>query len=183
MSKLNTVNRPNWTKNQIRDVKKLWLDKNENIDIHLSNKINSIIKKIPPHSIFGYPHLNFIYEKLSSIFKVHRKNLLICNGSDGGIRATFDCFIKQSDKVLIPSPTFAMYDVYAKLFKTNLISFKYLLKNGEFVFDIDNFLKLIKTKNVKLICLANPDSPSGTVLKKNEVIKIIKVAKKKIVLY
>lgn len=179
MSKLNIVNRPNWTKNQIRDVKKLWLDKNENIDIYLSNKINSIIKKIPPHSIFGYPHLNFIYEKLSSIFKVHRKNLLICNGSDGGIRAIFDCFIKQSDKVLIPSPTFAMYDVYAKLFKTNLISFKYLLKNGGFVFDIDNFLKLIETKNVKLICLANPDSPSGTVLKKNEVIKIIKVAKKK----
>ena len=73
MSKLNTVNGPNWTKNQIRDVKKLWLDKNENIDIHLSNKINSIIKKIPPHSIFGYPHLNFIYEKLSSIFKVLKK--------------------------------------------------------------------------------------------------------------
>ena len=72
-----------------------------------------------------------------------------------------------------------MYDVYAKLFKTNLISFKYLLKNGEFVFDIENFLKLIKTKNVKLICLANPDSPSGKFFKKNEFIKIIKIAKKK----
>ena len=34
MSKLNTKRRAQiWTKNQIRDVKKLWLDKNENIDI------------------------------------------------------------------------------------------------------------------------------------------------------
>ena len=56
MSKLNTVNRPNWTKNQIRDAKKLWLDKNENIDIHLSNKINSIIKKIPRHIQFLDTH-------------------------------------------------------------------------------------------------------------------------------
>lgn len=177
MLKLNTVSRPSWKKNQTRDFQKLWLDKNENTDFYLSNKISSIIQKIPPHSIFGYPDLNFIYEKLSSIFKVHKKNLLVCNGSDGGIRATFDCFVKQSDKVLIPSPTFAMYDVYAKLFKTNLIPFKYTLKKNKFIFDIDNFLRIIKKKKPRLICLANPDSPSGTAIKKTEVIKIIKVAK------
>ena len=42
MSKLNTVNRPNWTKNQIRDAKKLWLDKNEKIDININKKYISI---------------------------------------------------------------------------------------------------------------------------------------------
>lgn len=178
MLKLNIVSRSSWKKNQTRDHKKLWLDKNENTDFYLSNIFKSIVKKIQPHSIFGYPDLNFIYEKLSFIFKVQKKNLLICNGSDGGIRSTFDCFVKKSDKVLIPSPTFAMYDVYAKLFKTNLISFKYSLKDGKLIFNIDNFLKIIKKKRPRLICLANPDSPSGTVLKKNEVIKIIKAAKK-----
>lgn len=178
MLKLNIVNRPSWKKNHARDCKKLWLDKNENPDIYLCNKIKSIIQKIPPHSIFGYPDLNFIYERLSSILKVHKKNLLLCNGSDGGIRATFDCFVNQSDKVLIPSPTFAMYNVYAKLFKTRLLSFKYLLKNDKFIFDINNFLQIIKKKRPRLICLANPDSPSGTVLKKNQVLQIIKTAKK-----
>jgi len=177
MFKLNLVSRPSWKKNQTRDFKKLWLDKNENTDSDLSNVIKSVIKKIQPNSIFGYPDLNFIYEKLSLIFKVEKKNLLICNGSDGGIRATFDCFVKKFDKVLIPSPTFAMYDVYAKLFKTNLISFKYSSRDGKLIFDLDNFLKIIKKRKPRLICLANPDSPSGTVLKKIEVIKIIKTAK------
>ena len=90
MQKLNIVNRPSWKKNQIRDYKKWWLDKNENIDDYLSDKISSIIRKLPPYSIFGYPDLNFIYEKFSKIFNVKKENLLICNGSDGGIRATFD---------------------------------------------------------------------------------------------
>ncbi len=178
MQKLNIVNRPSWKKNQIRDYKKWWLDKNENIDDYLSDKISSIIRKLPPYSIFGYPDLNFIYEKFSKIFNVKKENLLICNGSDGGIRATFDCFVKKSDKVLIPEPTFAMYNVYSNLFKSKLLSFKYSLINGNFVFDIEKFLLIIKKKKPKLICLANPDSPSGTVLHVKEIIKIIKAAKK-----
>jgi len=178
MQKLNIINRPIWKKNQIRDSKKWWLDKNENIDDYLSDKISSIIRKLPPYSIYGYPDLNFIYEKLSKIFKVKKENLLICNGSDGGIRTTFDCFVKKSDKVLIPEPTFAMYKVYSNLFKSNLLNFKYSLINGKFVFDIKKFLLIIKKKKPKLICLANPDSPSGTILHVDEIIKIIKVAKK-----
>ena len=45
---------------------------------------------------------------------------LMSNNINQADKRALTRFIKQSDKVLIPLPTFAMYDVYAKLFKTNL---------------------------------------------------------------
>ena len=179
-NKLNIRNiyRPDWLKNKERSKKKLWLDKNENSDLNLNLVIRSVIKKIDLTSIFAYPDLSYLYKRLAKTLNVSSKNLLLTAGSDGGIKSVFETFVKPGDLVLRTNPTFAMYSVYSKIFKVKelVIDYKYF-KSGP-KFDLKKFLDFIKKKHPKLICLPNPDSPTGHFISKKELLKIIIVAKK-----
>ena len=67
-----------------------------------------------------------------------------------------------------------MVDVYAKIFGTNQIKIEYD-KNLKL-----NYLKILKSinKNINMIMLANPNSPTGTIIDIDKIIQIIQKAKK-----
>ena len=68
-----------------------------------------------------------MYKQLRNHLKINVDQLILTNGSDGGIRMVFDLLTNQKDKVLILNPTFAMYEIYCKIFKLKYkkIEFKF----------------------------------------------------------
>ena len=69
-----------------------------------------------------------------------------------------------------------MYSIYPKIYGLKDIVINYTKsKNGPYL-DQEVFQKIKKSKP-KLICIANPNSPTGTILKKNEMIKVFRLAK------
>ncbi len=71
-----------------------------------------------------------------------------------------------------------MYSIYPKIFGLREIAINYVKSENGPHLDLDIFLKNIRKFKPKLICIANPNSPTGTILKKNEMIKVFRVAKK-----
>ena len=65
-----------------------------------------------------------------------------------------------------------MVDIYCKIFKTKQIKIGY---DKNLKLRIDDIYKSINKKTC-LVILANPNSPTGTLIKKNDLIKIIKKA-------
>lgn len=170
-----TLTRPDWTKDISRNESLLWLDKNENLDPALAKKLQSLLQEMKPYSINTYPETAKIYKKLAVLDKLAPENFLLTNGSDGSIRTVFDVFVKPGDKVLHSAPTFAMYAVYSKMFGAKVISFDYDASANGPVFDIEGFFQVIKNEKPKVVCLPNPDSPTGTVIspeKMNELIAL-----------
>ena len=150
------------------------LDKNERADAHLSFFFNKLKDNITSDLISAYPEFDKIYKKLSKKLKVNANNIVFTAGSDQAIKNTFELFYKKNKEVITIDPTFAMVDIYCKIFRTKQIKIGY-----------DNNLKLrLKdiygaiNKNTSLVILANPNSPTGTVITKRDLIKIIKKAKK-----
>ena len=62
-----------------------------------------------------------------------------------------------------------MVDVYAKLFRANQ---KKIFYEKELKLDVSKILKSIN-KKTKLVILANPNSPTGLHIKKNEVERLL----------
>ncbi len=172
------INRPTWYLNNYRKVDKLWLDKNENSDEILIKKISSFLKKIDSKDIYSYPNLGILYSTLAKILKVEMKKLLLTAGSDAGIKMVFETFLKKNDLILRVNPTFAMYSIYSKFYKTKELLIDYKNINNKLVLDIDEILYLIENKSPKLICIPNPNSPTGNLIELKDCIKILKVAKK-----
>ncbi|MBY0555124.1 aminotransferase class I/II-fold pyridoxal phosphate-dependent enzyme [bacterium] len=158
------ITRPDWTIDTSRDEKVLWLNKNENLDPVLNEQINGILKKIKPFAVNTYPENAKIYKKLAALDSLEPNNFILTSGSDGAIRNTFEVFIAPGDKVLHTHPTFAMYDVYCKMFAAEQIKVAYTYTPEGPVLDFNKFIEQIKVSQPKLVCLPNPDSPTGTVL-------------------
>ena len=172
------IKRPDWTKQIERKKSKIWVDKNENCDEFIGQINLSNIKKIKKNNIFAYPDLGKLYLLLSKNLKINYKNILITNGADGAIRLVFDTFEKKNFTVLRLEPSFAMYKIYSKIFSSKDIVINYKKKDNEPVLSKNEIIKKIKRYKPNLLLLANPNSPTGTIIKKKEIINIIKVAKK-----
>ena len=177
--KLKKIFRPDWTKGNNRNKKLLWLDKNENTDELLLNDISKIIKKVDAINYSTYPDLAKLYKKLAKKLQINPKNIMLTAGSDLGIKTVFDSFIEKNDYVLRTNPTFAMYSVYNQVFKTRekIINYKYH-DSGPYL-AIENIIDKLKKFRFRLVCLPNPDSPTGHTFSDKEINKLLKVAKKR----
>ncbi len=178
MKQFNKLKRPSWILQKPRNFEKLWLDKNENTHPKLQNLYKKILKKINPIHISSYPELGSLYKKISLYEKISSKNIIFGHGSDGCIKNIFEAFTKKDQTILTLSPTFAMYDIYPKIFGLKEYNFNYNFSTKGPFLNFKKLLKKIKQKKPKLVCIANPNSPTGTIIENYRILKLIKVCKK-----
>ena len=156
-------------------INKLRLDANERISDFESYFINRIKKKISSFHFTAYPETEKIYDQLSKKYKMPRSNFLITSGSDIGIRHCFELLTQKNSKIITLSPTFGMVDVYSKIYETRQVRIEYdqnLTLNYKKIYNSIN-------NTVSMIMIANPNSPTGTVIEHQKLLDIIKKANKK----
>lgn len=147
----------------------LRLDKNERVINFEKKFINYIKKSINTYQLASYPNINKIYQILSKDLKVSQDMICLTAGSDIALKMCFEYFTNVGSKIITLNPTFGMVDVYAKIY--NLKNFK-ISYNKDLELNIDEFLVKIK-KDISLIIIANPNSPTGTIIKPIDLEKII----------
>lgn len=150
----------------------LRLDKNERVSDFGKNILNKI--KISSFDLTAYPETGPIYQLIAKYFKIKINNIVLIPGSEFGYRMCFEYFKKKNKKIISLSPTFGMIEVYSKLFETKKIDVNY---DKNFKLNYNYLLKNISSK-ISLIIIANPNSPTGTIIEKKKLITIIKKAKK-----
>ncbi|MCC7016158.1 MAG: histidinol-phosphate aminotransferase family protein [Rhodospirillales bacterium] len=168
--------RPDRTRPEPRDPNKLWLDKNENPDPVLAGVVREIIAALPAGTHAIYPDLAPLYARLAAHVGVKPANLLLAPGSDGAIRATFETFVAPGETVLITEPTFAMYPVYCRIFGARALPVAYRPSNAGPALSADTMIEAIGRANPRLVCLPNPDSPTGTVFPPADLERIVAAA-------
>jgi histidinol-phosphate aminotransferase len=142
----------------------LWLDKNENLDPELLAVSQAVLSSIPPIALATYPEAGELYRRLAQWVGVGPESLLLTPGSDGAIRLVFEAFVEHGDAVVHTNPTFAMYPVYSQMFGAEACAVEYSRAvNGPYL-DPKALLQALREYKPKLLCLPNPDSPTGTVL-------------------
>jgi histidinol-phosphate aminotransferase len=170
------LTRPDWLKSDDRDPKKLWLDKNENVDPDLARIVREVVRNIPPEAYWTYPDTARLYRKLAMVAAAQPANLILAAGSDGIIRSIFEAYISPGDVVIHTEPTFAMYGVYAQMYGAKMMPIHYVASQAGPKLPLDELLAAIRTTRPRLVCLPNPDSPTGTLVEPAELRTIIEAA-------
>ncbi len=151
----------------------LRLDKNENLVPMPPKLLATLRKQLTSDFISAYPETDVLYTKLAKYLGCSTKNLYLSAGSDGAIKSVFEAFVSPLDTVLLVSPTYAMFYVYAKMFEVQL---KEIFYQQDLTLSSDKIIEAINTLKPKLVCIANPNSPTGTIIEPRELEKIIEVA-------
>lgn len=170
------LTRPDWTKIEGRPRDRLWLDKNENHDPALAAVVRRVVDGLDPHLFATYPDFAPLYAKLAGWLGVGPDQLRLAAGSDGIIHALFESFISPGDVVVHTAPTFAMYPLYSRMFGARAVPVAY--DRGAYgpVLSLDRLLSAIAEARPKLVCLPNPDSPTGVVKSLAEIDRLAQAA-------
>ena len=150
---------------------KLRLDFNENT-LGPSLNVLEAIKNAFNEDYCVYPEYGEIREKIAEFVGLQKKNVVVTNGGDEGIRNVIDCFVEERREIVIPCPSYAMFRFYGELGNVNV---KEALYNEDLSFNKENVLKEINDKT-DLVVLCNPNNPTGTLIKRKEIIEIAEQA-------
>jgi histidinol-phosphate aminotransferase len=158
------LRRPHALKSTPRNPQQIWLDKNENLDPQLMAFSRALLSSISPETLATYPEAGELYRKLARWVEVSPESLLLTPGSDGAIRLAFEAVIEHGDQVVHTMPTFAMYPVYSQMFGARVREIHYAPSEDGPKLDPAAILSALRELKPKLLCLPNPDSPTGTIL-------------------
>ena len=149
--------------------KYLRLDKNERVVNFNKLFLSKLKKKLNSFEITAYPNIQKTTNLIAKKFGVSSQNICLTAGSDFGLRMCFEFFCKETDKIICLEPTFGMVEVYSNLFKLKNIKIGYDYKLN---LDFKKFYKNLN-KKISLVVIANPNSPTGTVIDEKILKKII----------
>ena len=103
-------------------------------------------------------------------------DVYICHGVTEALQILFAAFLNEGDEVLAPGPHYPPYMAYPQLFGGKTVEYR-LDPNNMWSIDFDD-LESKMNDNVKLLVLINPNNPTGNVIKKNELDRIIDLSSK-----
>jgi len=141
----------------------LLLDFNE-MTIDCSPKVKEALSNLD--NIQVYPEYGELDKRIAEYAGVSSDEVMVVNGSDQGIDIIMRAFLNEGDKVIIPSPSFAMFYQSAQIQGAEILKPEYTDK-----FPLKEVLEL--ASSAKLIVICNPNNPTGTLLPKEDLIKIL----------
>ena len=95
-------------------------------------------------------------------------------GSDQLISLIMNAFIGDGDKMLTHIPTFGIYKIAAQIAGGTTIE---VPLNEDFSFDLNSFVEAMEKEKPKVIFLTNPNNPTGNIIPKEQITKIVQLSK------
>ena len=135
------------------------------------NKVSKNLKRYPDSEGI------FLRRALAKKFKLDPRRIILGSGSDQIFELICKSFLNKNDEVVVPQFSFIIYRIYSKIYGATI---KYA-KEKNFKISVDNILSKI-TKKTKIVFLANPNNPTGTIISKKELIRLRKKLRSNILL-
>ena len=119
-----------------------------------------------------YPHREHCEEITARFLGVNADQVVLTNGVDEGIHLICETYLREEDEAILVVPTFGMYAIYIHATGAKTVT---IPMSADFSFPIDEIIASI-TPRTRMIALANPNNPSGTVASSQDLLRIVEHA-------
>ncbi len=103
-------------------------------------------------------------------------DIYVCHGVTEALQIIFAATLEQGDIVLAPGPHYPPYMAYPQMFGAQTLEYKLKPDNG-WNLDFDD-IESKMSEDVKLLVLINPNNPCGAVVGKDEIFRLLSIARK-----
>jgi histidinol-phosphate aminotransferase len=155
----------------------LRLDFNENT-LACSPRVLEVLGQISRAELTMYPEREPAERLIADHLKLKPAQVLLTNGVDEAIHVLCQTYLGAGDEVLLPVPTYSMYAVYASGTDAKLVEVQ---TDADFRFPLEALLAKI-TPATKVIAIANPNSPTGQVVQRDDILRVVEAAPQAVVL-
>jgi len=143
----------------------------------VSPKVGKEINKKINFSKYPDSKSNNLRLSISKKFNCEFSKIICGAGSDEIIQIICQLFLKRKDEVIVPQYSFLMYRIYSKIVGAKVL----YAKENNYKISVSEILNKV-SKKTKIVFLANPNNPTGTYLKKNELLELRKKLRSNVLL-
>lgn len=144
------------------------LDANEN-PYGFSPRVQKALAKYAHFNIYPDNAQTVLRKSLAKYTGVNARHIVAAGGSNQLIDLVVRLFVGSGDEVIDCVPTFSIYSFSTRLCGGTLVE---VPRGEDFAVSVSAVRKAI-TRKTKLICLANPNNPSGTLMPKSDLLEIL----------
>jgi len=145
----------------------LRLDFNENT-LACSPKVREALARVSTGDLTRYPERGPVEAVVAAHLGLNAEQVALTNGVDEAIHVLFETFLEAGDELLMPVPTYTMYEVYASTTDALVLTIQ---AADDLQFPFERLLEAI-TPQTKIIAIANPNSPSGSIATRAQIVEI-----------
>jgi histidinol-phosphate aminotransferase len=156
---------------------KLRLDFNENT-MGCSPAVRSALRKLSREDLTIYPEYEATRQRMAKYFRVAPEETILNNGVDDSLKLVFDCFVEPRATIFLVEPTFDMYRLYAALHGARVISERL---DENLRTPMERVLRALRKHKPRVFLLANPNNPTGTLLGRSDLRRILRAAPRTLV--
>ena len=127
-------------------------------------------------NLYPDPSAKMLKKAIASMWKMKPEQMILGNGSDELIQAIILAF---GGPVLVPTPTFAMYEITSRALAQNVVT---VPLDDDFDLDADLVLRKAKARKARTIFLACPNNPTGNRFSDKEIRKVLDQANAAVVI-
>jgi histidinol-phosphate aminotransferase len=149
----------------------LRLDFNENT-FGSSPRVMERLRTVTAERLSKYPEREPIERIVALHFGLQAEQVLLTNGVDEAIHLICCAFLEAEDEALIATPSFFMYDVSVQMMTPHL---RKVQADASLEFPFERFMAAI-TERTKLIIVASPNNPTGSVIGREHLLRIAAAA-------
>jgi histidinol-phosphate aminotransferase len=149
----------------------LRLDFNENVE-GCSPRVLGRLQRITSDDLARYPEREPVEAVVAAHLGLAPAQVLLTNGVDEAIHLLCETYLEPNHEVLVVTPTFSMYEIYAGATGARVIRVQC---DADFRFPLAKVLRSI-TPATRLIAIASPNNPTGTVASREELLQIAQAA-------
>jgi histidinol-phosphate aminotransferase len=133
----------------------LFLDRNERAAPYPPEVLDALAARLARSRPNQYPELQPFYDKVAAWAGLAPNQLFITDGVSGAIKALLEALAPSGANIVFPSPTFALYPVYARMFGIEPRAIGY---DDEFQVNI-NALEATVDDDTAFVFIPNPNVP------------------------
>lgn len=149
----------------------LRLDFNENT-VACSPAVERAIRSMTAAELTRYPEREPVEALTARQLGLAPEQVILTNGVDEAIHVLCQAFLDVDDELLLPVPTYTMYAIYASATDATL---RTVQADATFTFPFEA-LKAAISPRTKLIAIANPNSPTGSIATREQLIALAEAA-------
>jgi histidinol-phosphate aminotransferase len=149
----------------------LRLDFNENT-LACSPAVREALSRVTTTDLTRYPERAPVEALVAESLGLQAEQVALTNGVDEAIHVLFEAFLEADNELLLPVPTYTMYEVYVSSTDAKAVPVQ---AAGDLAFPYEALLGAI-TPKTKIIAIANPNSPSGSVATREQLLEIARRA-------
>ncbi|MEJ2241459.1 MAG: threonine-phosphate decarboxylase CobD [Candidatus Bathyarchaeota archaeon] len=138
--------------------------------------LNSIRQNVNLIKHYPDPNHEWLLNIIAKTVGVTSKNVILGNGSTELIYLFNEVFLENGCDAVIPIPSFSEYKAAIERFGGNIVFLKCDSKHN-FELNVEKLEKLV-TEKTRIIFLCNPNSPTGVLYPRKDVLQILKFAEK-----